>query len=1505
MKKLLHFFLIITCYFCCLSTSRADHAAGGEITYECLGNDQYRIRFVFFRDCRGIPLNTSFNLEVYDINENRVQRPSLPLVNSTTLLGVAPTPCTIIPDNVCLEVGTYEAIVTLPPIAGGYTIMTGTCCRNGPIINGPERDVAYYATIPDASVVSCNSNATFTQAPPVYICLNDSLNLDFSATDIDGDSLSYELCTPFESPSAFPKVPYSFRGGYSATNPLGGSNPLTIDPVTGQLSGVPPTAGKFVVGICVNEYRNGRLIANTTRDLQLNVVQCQPVTFSQAISAVTNCRTKEVTFFNTSSGASSYLWDFGDGSATSTDEDPVHVYPSYGTFTATLIGYNAGTPACNDTNTVIVQVDTCRPCGMSGVVSTVDGICDAIEGCAEITWEQPCAGGNYTFAYGGTSLSGNCSSTGGSSSGSGAAPFYTSISGTVDGIAIPDANTIETVTLTGPSGSCTSFVGTSTNSANGNIIFRFNAEYTQQQTGQASVAITGGTPPYNIQWTTSPVQTGDTIRKVDPGSYDVIITDANGCIEIIPFVVSGTSNMTLATSSTDITTCGANDGTANVVVSNGGGTIRYLWTPGGFTTASISNLSPGTYSVLVSDDTCSKSATVTINDVANVVVAINKSDITCPDQTNGSATVTSTSGGVAPYTYAWNTSPVQTGTTATGLSFGFYTVVATDQNGCTGEQSFSITGPVRTSTSISKTDNTCAGSNDGMATVAISNGTAPYGISWSTSPPQSSSTAMGLEGGFLYYVTVTDDNNCETVDSVFIDEPPHMHIDLFDLSTVDCAGNFDGSIQAAISGGNPNLENKTIIYSEQFATDGLDSDCPNWVTDVRSAGAGNILNASSYFRTINNQFAGTRLNGEGVWRSQVIDISADPTVTISGDFFECGNMEATDYVRAFYSINGGPEIQWFDLTDDGAIDCTVNNAIQAGLAGNTIQIIVRMNNGNSEIHRFDNINVNGAVSGVLYDEPFNTNDLWNDLDCAWTRDVSAIVNTSINGTGNNDHVETRNGAMEFQDIDGEVVWQARTVDIAGCNTIQLSADFEYTGLALSGDYIRAYYRLDGGAEVLWGDHTGSSAAAWPGGTTASDTIGGLSGTTLDIVVRVNNSFSNTIHKFDNVQVYCTQSNEIPYDLAWTCSTSTSDSIGGLPEGVCTLSVTDSIGCMENSSINLVSPGAMTATVVSTASCGSSNTGTATASPVGGNPPYNYNWGCSPSSQQAINNLAGGTNCTVTITDNAGCVQMPSFSVNTVPDFSLDTIVDPGSCNSDGSIDLIVMGGTAAFDYAWNTGETTEDIMNLPTNSYYRVAVRDANQCLKTLDLFLDSTCRILPVTDLLLQGESAGKKNRLYWTTQLELNNDYFWLQHSPDGILWQNISQINGAGTSTQVNHYQDWDSYPYSTTYYRLQQVNFDGSFNYSNTIVLSNKSIREVDNIELYPNPTQDYFIVTTPYATAPTVRIFDAIGQELQLPYQTVGQQQLQFDTSELAAAVYWVQIRTANVLTSKKLVVHRP
>jgi gliding motility-associated-like protein len=166
---------------------------------------------------------------------------------------------------------------------------------------------------------------------------------------------------------------------------------------------------------------------------------------------------------------------------------------------------------------------------------------------------------------------------------------------------------------------------------------------------------------------------------------------------------------------------------------------------------------------------------------------------------NGSVTANPT-GGVAPYTYVWNTSPAQTTQTATGLAPGQYIVVVSDATGCNSGIDTVTVGQVGgTTVTSSSTPVLCNGGSTGSATANPQTGQSPYTYSWSTTPSQTNATATGLSAG-TYTVTQTDGMGCTDTSIVIVTQPPVL-TSVKDSINVLCNGNNTGSAWVTASGG--------------------------------------------------------------------------------------------------------------------------------------------------------------------------------------------------------------------------------------------------------------------------------------------------------------------------------------------------------------------------------------------------------------------------------------------------------------------------------------------------------------------------------------------------------------------------------------------------------------------------------------------------------------------------------------------------------------------------------
>lgn len=373
----------------------ASHIVGGDFVYTYVGdtviggvlNQKYKVTLYIYQDCvTGVPDainqdNPAF-LTIYKntnppifysrdtsvfYNPNNGGDIKVPSNFSNDCINRAP--------QLCLMRKRFERIYNFPASSEGYLVVYQRCCRNSSIINviAPgDEGATYYCVIPPVS--KRNTAAAFKNYPPQIICLNNPLYYDHSATDADGDSLSYEFCPaqvgatdadikpytasppPYDTVGYFPPFTYA--------NPISGFPAIEVDPETGIISGTPNKLGRFLVTVCCNEWRNGVLINTTKREFQFVVTDCSkkvvadvPLLSKLPNTYVVNCTDYSVPFLNKSSGGFEYKWYFdveGNTAATSTEFEPKYTYPDTGTYLVKLI-VNPGS-TCPDSITRFVKI---------------------------------------------------------------------------------------------------------------------------------------------------------------------------------------------------------------------------------------------------------------------------------------------------------------------------------------------------------------------------------------------------------------------------------------------------------------------------------------------------------------------------------------------------------------------------------------------------------------------------------------------------------------------------------------------------------------------------------------------------------------------------------------------------------------------------------------------------------------------------------------------------------------------------------------------------------------------------------------------------------------------------------------------------------------------------------------------------------------------------------------------------------------------------------------------
>jgi len=241
-----------------------------------------------------------------------------------------------------------------------------------------------------------------------------------------------------------------------------------------------------------------------------------------------------------------------------------------------------------------------------------------------------------------------------------------------------------------------------------------------------------------------------------------------------------------------------NNGSLSTSASAGQAPYAYLWSNGA-TTATATGLSPGLYTVTITDaNGCSSSDTISLaNPPPMTLSGPVVQNVQCNGLSTGSISMTA-SGGTAPVTYVWYGGS-STGSLLSGIPAGTFTLTVTDNNGCTVSGAATVTQPPAISANFSSTNVSCNGANNGTAAANVVGGVAPLNYSWNTTPIQSTALISGLDGG-TYACLVTDANGCTVTGSVTVVEPSAITTNLTVNQPV-CGSNGLGSAGVNPSGG--------------------------------------------------------------------------------------------------------------------------------------------------------------------------------------------------------------------------------------------------------------------------------------------------------------------------------------------------------------------------------------------------------------------------------------------------------------------------------------------------------------------------------------------------------------------------------------------------------------------------------------------------------------------------------------------------------------------------------
>lgn len=382
--------------------------------------------------------------------------------------------------------------------------------------------------------------------------------------------------------------------------------------------------------------------------------------------------------------------------------------------------------------------------------------------------------------------------------------------------------------------------------------------------------------------------------------FDIMLNESTSTLFVSGkgFVSTHTVNSCNSLSLSILTSnsCGST-GTATAIVSGGTPPYSYLWSTGA-TTSVVTNLSPGTYSILVHDASCigkytTSNFTIT-GSTTNFSVTHTLSPPSCFGYSNGSATI-SVNGGTAPYSYTWMPSN-STSSIATNLSAGTYTVNIQDVSGCSTVHTLTLNQPPdMTVQAIPINSISCFNGSDGSASVTVSGGTSPYSCNW-TPGNMNTFTVSGLSS-IVYTVTITDSNLCAKSTTLSIPQPSSLTI--LTNTPIACYGN-TAVVTATINGGTGN-------YSYTWS--------PGNLTGQSSYTLSNILS--------NQQVSLTVADNNCPPQSTTINVNVLQPLTATGSSYTiCNNTTINLFPQIISPGNGGPYSYYW--VNNGATSSYIN-----------------------------------------------------------------------------------------------------------------------------------------------------------------------------------------------------------------------------------------------------------------------------------------------------------------------------------------------------------------------------------------------------------------------------------------------------------------------------------------------------------------------------------------------------------------------------------------------------
>ncbi|MCE2685925.1 MAG: gliding motility-associated C-terminal domain-containing protein [Cryomorphaceae bacterium] len=832
-------------------------------------------------------------------------------------------------------------------------------------------------------------------------------------------------------------------------------------------------------------------------------------------------------------------------------------------------------------------------------------------------------------------------------------------------------------------------------------------------TGSVNLTATGGTAPYTYAWTgpSSYTATTEDLTARPIGTYNVTVTDANGCQALTSASVGQPAVLASTNVVTNVLCNGASTGAINLTATGGTAPYSYAWTgPSSFTatTEDLSSRPAGAYNVTVTDANGCTSTTSNIQitqPTALTLTAVN-TPVSCNGGTNGTITATA-GGGTTGYTYSINGTTFQATATFSGLAAGTYTVTVKDANNCTTTTTTTINQPAAISASSVVTNVLCNGASTGAINLTVTGGVSPYTFAW-TGPSSFTATTEDLSSrpAGIYNVVITDANSCTANASATILQPTPLTATAV-KTNVSCFGGSNGTLTATAGGGTApytySVNGGTYQSSNVFT--GLAAG--NYTVTVKDA---NNCTVNATLLQITQPVSALAITNDG-------NAPASCANTTDGAYFISVSGGTSPYTYAWsgpsgftsttqdQSFNLAPGTYSVVVTDANSCTSTLSNLVVTSPPAINIASVA------TNVTCFQG--TNGAINATITGGSPAFTYQWkkNGVNFATTEDLTGIgAGTYVLTVTDGNFCQNSTAAIvitEGPQIVATVAANAAAI-CSGANAV-----FTITGT--TGNVVT--YNLNGGSNTTATIAAGTATVTVTAATTAqtlnlvsvsngacSNTLSGTAAVAINALPTANAGADQTVCAGASVTLTgvgtgtYAWNNSVSNGVAFTAVNATTAAI----TTTYTLTVTNANGCTATDQVNVtvnVSP-TLTAVNNQTVCNGAQTTAVTFANNLTGT---TYAW---TNNTASIGLVASGTGniaaftatntgtapvtATVSVTGtNAGCTSAPlTFTISVNPTPTVNNFTAQTVCAGSTNAAVVPAGTVTGTNYAWTNSNTT-------------------------------------------------------------------------------------------------------------------------------------------------------------------------------------------------------------------------